>query len=157
MPATGSAEPGPERWPRPSLTVDVVLLSGDPATAVLLIERGHEPSAGAWALPGGFVDQGERVYDAALRELAEETGVSAGPLTLLGVYDTPGRDPRGWTISVTYMQRVEDQLAAVGGDDASNARWFDLEALPGLAFDHAAIIADARAAALSCALTARQT
>jgi 8-oxo-dGTP diphosphatase len=152
---TGTGER--ERWPRPSLTVDVVLLSGDPASGVLLIERGHPPSAGAWALPGGFVDEGERVYDAALRELAEETGIAGGPLTLLGVYDTPGRDPRGWTVSVTYMQRVEEQLAAVGGDDARNAQWFSLEALPELAFDHATIVADAQAAALSCALTARQT
>jgi 8-oxo-dGTP diphosphatase len=152
-----SGPPERESWPRPSLTVDVVLLSGDPAASVLLIERGHDPCAGAWALPGGFVDQGERVYQAALRELQEETGIAAGPLTLLGVYDTPGRDPRGWTISVTYIHRVTEQLDAVGGDDASAARWFGLDELPELAFDHATIIADAKAAAVSCALTSLQT
>jgi 8-oxo-dGTP diphosphatase len=146
-----------EKWPRPSLTVDVVLLSGDPAASVLLIERAHDPCAGAWALPGGFVDQGERVHQAALRELEEETGIAAGPLTLLGVYDTPGRDPRGWTVSVTYLQRVAQRLEAVGGDDASSARWFLLDDLPELAFDHATIVADAIVAAVSCALTSLQT
>jgi 8-oxo-dGTP diphosphatase len=146
-----------EKWPRPSLTVDVALLAGDPAASVLLIERRHEPCAGAWALPGGFVDRDERVYHAALRELEEETGIAAGPLILLGVYDTPGRDPRGWTVSVTYVQRVAQQIAAVGGDDARSARWFGLDDLPELAFDHATIIADATAAAVSYALTSPQT
>jgi 8-oxo-dGTP diphosphatase len=137
-----------ERWPRPALTVDVVLLAGEPAASVLLIERAHDPFAGAWALPGGFVDAGERVYDAALRELAEETGITAGPLSLLGVYDTPGRDPRGWTVSVTYLQRLPAEVAARGGDDAAQARWFALDALPTLAFDHALIVAEAIASAL---------
>ena len=86
-------------WARPALTVDVALLARHPAPRILLVQRGTEPFAGSWALPGGFVDQGERVHDAAARELDEETGVTVASLTLLGVYDTPGRDPRGWTVS----------------------------------------------------------
>jgi 8-oxo-dGTP diphosphatase len=128
----------------PALTADVVLLAGDPAASVLLIERRNDPFAGHWALPGGFVEAGETVRDAALRELAEETGVAAeDSLTLLGVYDTPGRDPRGPTVSVTYVQRTAGELVAHGGDDASQACWLALVSLPALAFDHARILADA--------------
>jgi 8-oxo-dGTP diphosphatase len=127
----------------PALTVDVVALAGDPPRSVLLIQRRNEPFAGSWALPGGFVDAGERVVAAASRELAEETAVEADTLELLGVYDTPGRDPRGPTVSVVYLLRTAGELDARGGDDARAARWFSLEALPALAFDHATVIADA--------------
>jgi 8-oxo-dGTP diphosphatase len=127
----------------PALTVDVVALAGDPPRSVLLIQRRNEPFAGSWALPGGFVDAGERVVAAASRELAEETAVEADTLELLGVYDTPGRDPRGPTVSVVYLLRAGGELDARGGDDARAARWFSLEALPALAFDHATVIADA--------------
>jgi 8-oxo-dGTP diphosphatase len=128
----------------PALTVDVVLLAGEPAASVLLIERRNEPFAGRWALPGGFVEPGEQVHDAALRELFEETGVALdGELALLGVYDTPGRDPRGSTVSVTYARRCVAELAAAGGDDARRAHWFALASLPPLAFDHAVIVAEA--------------
>jgi 8-oxo-dGTP diphosphatase len=128
---------------RPMLTVDVVVLTGAPARSVLLVERAHPPFAGEWALPGGFVEAGEPIADAAPRELAEETGLDAGPLRLLGVYDTPGRDPRGWTISIAYLARVETEVAVSAADDARDARWFQTETLPRLAFDHAAIIRDA--------------
>jgi len=99
----------------PALTVDVALIATTPPSSVLLIERAHDPFAGAWALPGGFVEQGERVRDAALRELAEETSVSADELTLLGVYDTPGRDPRGPTVSVTYLGLLARRVPARRG------------------------------------------
>ena len=110
---------------------------------MLLVKRGNDPFKGSWALPGGFVDAGERVAQAAARELAEETGVAAGELTMLGVYDDPGRDPRGPTVSVVQLMRVERELEAAGGDDAADARWFALDELPALAFDHAQVIADA--------------
>ena len=135
-------------YPRPMLTADVVVLAGAVETPrVLLIQRGNPPFAGSWALPGGFVEQGEQVAEAAPRELAEETGlrVDAGALELLGVYDTPGRDPRGWTVSVVYIARVPGKSAVAGADDAGDARWFAVEELPELAFDHALILADARA------------
>lgn len=128
---------------RPALTVDVAAIAGEPPAAILLVRRGNEPFAGSWALPGGFVEGGERVADAAARELAEETGVQAAGLELLGIYDTPGRDPRGPTVSVVYVWLSERELPARGGDDASEARWQPLAALPALAFDHAAIVADA--------------
>ncbi len=130
------------------LTVDVVVLAGTATNRrVLLIQRGNPPFRGSWALPGGFVEQGEQVVEAAPRELAEETGLQVGELRLLGVYDTPGRDPRGWTASVVYLARVPSEARVVGADDASDARWFAVDDLPELAFDHALILADALAPA----------
>jgi 8-oxo-dGTP diphosphatase len=132
------------RPPRPMLTVDVVVLASTrDARRVLLVQRGHPPFVGSWALPGGFVDEGERVIEAAPRELAEETGLRVDALELLGVYDTPGRDPRGWTVSIVYLARMQSEPAVAGADDASDARWFAVDGLPELAFDHAMIIADA--------------
>jgi len=126
------------------LTVDVVVIAGaGKAQRVLLIQRAGPPFAGSWALPGGFVEEGERVADAAPRELAEETGLQVGVVELLGVYDTPGRDPRGWTVSVVYRARISSETTVAGADDAREARWFALDSLPELAFDHALILADA--------------
>ena len=134
---------GTSAYPRPMLTVDVAALTVGSAPCVLLVQRAHPPFAGEWALPGGFVDEGERVAHAAARELAEETGLKLGSLSLLGVYDTPGRDPRGWTVSVTYIAKLPTQTPVTGGDDAREARWFGADTLPKLAFDHATIIGDA--------------
>jgi 8-oxo-dGTP diphosphatase len=129
--------------PRPMLTVDTVVLTRDATPSVLLVQRENPPFAGNWALPGGFVDEGERVVSAARRELEEETGLCAERIEMLGVYDTPGRDPRGWTVSVVYLARVPVRAEVKGGDDARDARWFTVAGLPELAFDHAAIVADA--------------
>ncbi|MEA2354604.1 MAG: 8-oxo-dGTP diphosphatase [Solirubrobacteraceae bacterium] len=130
------------------LTVDVVVLSGDPPAGVLLIRRGNPPFAGDWALPGGFVDEREPTRRAAARELREETGLESAPdLELVGVYDAPDRDPRGWSVSVAYRAGVGGEEEVAGADDADDARWFALGELPALAFDHAEIIADAVAAA----------
>jgi 8-oxo-dGTP diphosphatase len=135
-------------YPRPMLTVDVVVLAGiEKSLRVLLIQRGNAPFCGSWALPGGFVEQGEQVVEAAPRELAEETGLQVGELRLLGVYDTPGRDPRGWSVSVVYLARLPSEETVAGADDASDARWFAADELPELAFDHGLILADALAAA----------
>lgn len=130
-------------YPRPMLTVDTVALTLEETPSILLIQRGNPPFAGTWALPGGFVDEGETVAEAAPRELEEETGLRVGPLEMLGVYDTPGRDPRGWTVSVVYFARIPARVEVKGGDDASDARWFAVDELPELAFDHAVIVADA--------------
>lgn len=127
----------------PALTVDVVAFAGPRRDRVLLIQRAHPPFAGLWALPGGFVEGGERVADGARRELAEETGLEVTALDLLGIYDTPGRDPRGPTVSVVYLTHVGEAPVVQGGDDAGDARWFSLDDLPELAFDHAAVVADA--------------
>jgi 8-oxo-dGTP diphosphatase len=98
------------------LTVDVVVLAhATDIPSVLLIQRRNPPFAGSWALPGGFVEEGERVIDAAPRELAEETGLQVDELDLLGVYDTPGRDPRGWTVSVVYLAPAHREGGGGGG------------------------------------------
>jgi 8-oxo-dGTP diphosphatase len=137
-----------DAYPRPMLTVDVVVLAAaETSRRVLLIQRGNPPFRGSWALPGGFVEEGEQVLEAAPRELLEETGLRVGGLRLLGVYDTPGRDPRGWTVSVVYLARVSGEAAVVGADDADDARWFAVDHLPELAFDHEVILVDALAAA----------
>ena len=145
MAVTGAESSG--AYPRPMLTVDVVVLAGSKTSQrVLLVQRRNPPFRGSWALPGGFVEQDEQIVEAAPRELAEETGAPVGELRLLGVYDTPGRDPRGWTVSVVYLARVPGQATVTGADDAQDACWFAAEDLPELAFDHALIVADALAA-----------
>lgn len=132
-------------YPRPSLTVDVALVTREPASRVLLIQRKADPFAGKWALPGGFVDENEPLADAARRELKEETGVEQADLEQLHTFGDPGRDPRGWTVSVAYLALVTpDQLKPVAADDAAAVDWFPLADLPPLAFDHADILARVR-------------
>jgi len=131
-------------YPRPALSVDAVVFCG-PAEArkLLLVKRGVEPFKDCWALPGGFVDEGERPVEATRRELAEETGVIwEGPLVPVGAFGDPGRDPRGWTVSAAYLADMGlDETYVVPGDDAAEARWFFADELPEpLAFDHSDII-----------------
>ncbi len=123
----------------PSPTVDVVIsLPGD---RVVLVRRKNPPPG--WALPGGFVDEGETVETAAVREAREETGLEVGLVDLLGVYSDPRRDPRRHTLSAVFLGRAAGD--PVGADDADEARAFRWDALPSpLAFDHAEILADAR-------------
>jgi 8-oxo-dGTP diphosphatase len=141
---------GMESYARPMLTVDIVVMTDTAIPSLLLVQRARPPFAGEWALPGGFVDEGEQVADAAPRELVEETGLEAGSLRLLGVYDTPGRDPRGWTVSIAYRATVQTEMAVTGADDARAARWFHADTLPKLAFDHAVIIDDALERQAAC-------
>jgi 8-oxo-dGTP diphosphatase len=132
--------------PRPALAGDVAVVAGAPdAARVLLIRRGNDPHAGRWALPGGFVDERERCEAAARRELFEETGVKVGEVDLLGIYDKPDRDPRGWVVSATYVTRIDAPVPATAADDAAEARWFALDGLPRLAFDHDEVLADVAA------------
>lgn len=128
-------------------TADVVATTPD--GHVLLIERGWPPFEGAWALPGGHVDPGETSRAAAARELAEESGVRVDPADLLqlGVWDAPGRDPRGRYVTVAYLAVVPDGTPATAGDDARTARWWKRDGLPELAFDHAEILAEILATA----------
>ncbi|MEV4317101.1 NUDIX hydrolase [Actinocrispum sp. NPDC049592] len=129
-------------------TTDLVLFArrADGVLAVLLIERGWEPFAGCWALPGGYLDPGETSEQAARRELAEETHLTPPPaLALVGVYDTPGRDPRGQVISTAYTALLDHLPTPQAGDDARAAAWVPVPiALDRpLAFDHARILTDA--------------
>ncbi|MGI6217880.1 MAG: NUDIX domain-containing protein [Coriobacteriales bacterium] len=129
-------------YPRPSLTVDVAIFSENPdddstsmrdslnsissKLELLLIKRGGHPFLGCWALPGGFVNEGEDADTAAARELEEETGLKGIPMEQLGVYSAPGRDPRAWTVSSAYVARIDKKLEAKAGDDAADAVWFSI-------------------------------
>ncbi|HEX7047036.1 MAG TPA: NUDIX hydrolase [Gammaproteobacteria bacterium] len=124
----------------PLLTVDVIIELLDERGKIVLIERRHEPFG--WALPGGFVDVGETVEQAAVREAKEETGLDVTLKQLLGVYSDPQRDPRGHTVSVTFIATANGEPR--GGDDAGQAQAFDPANPPVLAFDHAKILADYR-------------
>lgn len=122
----------------PVPTVDIIIRRGN---AIVLIKRKNPPLG--WALPGGFVDYGETLEEAAVREAQEETGLKLEKLTQFGAYSDPARDPRQHTISFVFTAKGEGTLAS--GDDAAEARWFDLENLPQpLCFDHAKIVQDYR-------------
>jgi 8-oxo-dGTP diphosphatase len=128
-------------YPRPAVTVDVVLLTWESTPKVLLIRRGKDPFAKRWALPGGFVEEEERLEVAAKRELLEETGVTVQDLEQLYAVSDPGRDPRGWTVSIAFLGRVHPgQVQAKAADDAAEVGWFPLTKLPQLAFDHGMIL-----------------
>lgn len=129
--------------PRPALTVDCVIFGLDQSNTlkILLIQRSAEPFRGDWALPGGFVNMEEDLETAALRELAEETGVKDVFIEQLYTFGQPGRDPRGRVISVAYYALVNLSEHPVQADsDAESVDWFELDQLPSLAFDHAHII-----------------
>jgi 8-oxo-dGTP diphosphatase len=122
----------------PSPTVDVVILV--PGDGVVLVERKHEPRG--WALPGGFVDLGETLEAAAVREAKEETGLDVVLSEQFHAYSDPRRDPRRHTITTVFLGAADGEPA--GGDDAAQARAFAWDALPPLVFDHAEILADVR-------------
>ena len=144
----------PEKFPRPSVTVDVVALCVvDRELRVLLVRRGEHPFKGAWALPGGFVrvgdghrDKGEDLDAAATRELAEETGLSPSDVFLeqLGAFGQAVRDPRMRVITVAYYALIRPDLVPMvkAGGDATQADWHAVSSLGRirLAFDHAAIV-----------------
>ncbi|MCF8234877.1 MAG: NUDIX hydrolase [Bacteroidales bacterium] len=133
-------------YPRPAVTVDAVVFRKTVESwNVLLIRRGNPPFEGQWALPGGFLEMDEELEDAALRELEEETGLKANGLVQLHAFGKIGRDPRGRTIGVTYLGFAGDEGEQVkGGDDAAMARWFPIDELPALAFDHQDVISLAK-------------
>ena len=130
-------------WPRPMVTVDAVVFtfSGDKAK-VLLINRGSEPFKGQWALPGGFVDIDEELEDAVARELEEETGLAGVRLEQMHTFGKCGRDPRGRQITIAFMGiATKGQNSIKAGDDAAQARWFDVNKLPkDMAFDHDEVV-----------------
>jgi 8-oxo-dGTP diphosphatase len=140
---------GSKHRERPLLTVDVIVavLRGD-RHKVLLIKRNRLPFEGCWALPGGFVEPNEPLETAARRELWEETGAEPAYLAQLHTFGDPGRDPRGWTISVAYLALLREEDVQdwnlQADTDADQVGWFDLDDPPPLAFDHGDILAYAR-------------
>jgi len=123
----------------PEVSVDLVIeLEDRPGRPVVLIRRGRPPHG--HALPGGFVDIGETVEQAAVREAREETGLDVTLGGLLGVYSDPARDPRGHTVAIAYVARARGE--PVAGDDAAAILVADPVSPPPLAFDHARILAD---------------
>lgn len=130
----------------PALAADVVCVSWRRGRLeVLLVRRRNAPFAGCWALPGGFVDPGEDLPEAAARELEEETGLVVSALYPLGVYGAPERDPRQRVVSTVFLAPLPpDAPEATAGDDAAEAAWSSLGRPPRTAFDHRRILADAR-------------
>ncbi|MFW9889485.1 MAG: NUDIX domain-containing protein [Candidatus Thorarchaeota archaeon] len=126
----------------PSPAVDVAVIDGN---NLLLVKRGKNPFKDRWALPGGFVEYGETVENTAVREVLEETGVQITLEAILGVYSDPKRDPRGHTLTTVFIGRRTGG-EPVGGDDAAEAFWVELNSLNSemLAFDHSIIVDDLR-------------
>ena len=132
------------RWPRASVTADAVLFAEkDGQKYVLLIQRGNDPYKGYWAFPGGFLNMDETVARCAERELEEETGIVLTGMQLVGIYSVVERDPRGRVITAAYTA-MTTMPEATAADDAADAQWWPLNALPKLAFDHEIILRDAK-------------
>ncbi|KAA6422057.1 MAG: nudix hydrolase [Trebouxia sp. A1-2] len=155
------------KYPRPGMTVDACVVAKQQAK-VLLIQRKKSPCKDQWALPGGFVDKDEPLDKAAARELQEETSVNPKDVLLtqastrasascpgrcatldngtglplqVGAFGDPGRDPRGWCVSVAYAALVPStEMGVKAADDATEAEWYDVTKLPPLAFDHKLIV-----------------
>jgi len=125
-------------WRKPSVTTDAIIIKD---SKILLIRRKNEPFKGSYALPGGFLDYGEKLEHCVVREAKEETGLDAEVVELVGVYSDPRRDPRGHFVTAVYHLRpVGGRLKP--GDDASAAEWIPFDRLPKLSFDHGEIIAE---------------
>lgn len=127
----------------PTPTIDVILQENTNSNRILVIKRAKDPFEGHLSLPGGFVNYGETVEDAAKREAEEELSVKVELLDILGVYSNPERDPRGHIMSVTFIAKiVEGEVRA--NDDAAEFEWIDIENMENLnlAFDHLKILSD---------------
>ena len=131
------------KYPRPAVTADCVVVTREAEPHVLLIQRGNPPFKGTWAFPGGFMNMDETTEQCAIRELEEETGLVVSELQQIGAYSKVDRDPRGRTVTVAYLARVDAPVPVTGQDDAAKAEWWPLSVLPPLAFDHEDIMRDA--------------
>ena len=125
-----------------ALTVDAVIT--DDHRRVLVMERGTDPFRGTWVFPGGYVDPGETVEQACIREVREELGLEVKLTGLIGIYSEPGRDPRGSVVSIAYRAVVVGGMPTVTAE-ASAHRWLEPDEEVPMGFDHARILADHRA------------
>lgn len=127
------------KYPRPSVTADIAAfmirseesdnykMDSENKLSILLVKRAVHPYKDRWALPGGFLKPDETVEECAFREVTEEANVTPASLMPVGVFSEPGRDPRGWVISHAFASIIsEDSVRQTGGDDASDAQWFDI-------------------------------
>jgi 8-oxo-dGTP diphosphatase len=122
---------------RPFATDAILIEDGK----ILLIKRSREPGEGKWAIPGGRIEDDETAIECMKREMKEETGIDIEIISMVGLYSDPRRDPRKIIAASYLVKRTGGSLRA--GDDAGEAKWFDLDSLPELAFDHAKIVSDA--------------
>lgn len=133
-----------QRYRNPTPTVDTIIQRN---SRILLVKRKNDPFKGYLVLPGGFVNEGERVEDAAKREVKEETSLDIELLDILGVYSDPTRDPRGHMMSTVFIGKISsnnDKVDAVAQDDAAAIEWLSLEVIDtrNVGFDHKRIISD---------------
>lgn len=129
------------KYPHPAVAADCVVFVREGAEVkVLLIERRNAPCKGEWAFPGGFMNIDETAEEAARRELEEEAGLKVGSVHQVGAFTAVDRDPRERVVSITYYAELPRVVAVSGSDDARSARWFSLNNLPKLAFDHEMIL-----------------
>lgn len=130
-------------YPHPAVAADIILVAkNNNDIQILLIQRKNPPFQNMWALPGGFMDMNESVSQTAHRELFEETGIKVKKIDFLGYYDSINRDPRGRTIGFAFYAILNNIVEAKSGDDAASTKWFKINNLPPLAFDHEKIISD---------------
>ncbi len=117
-----------DKYKKPSLTADIVLIARDgDKNELLLIKRGGHPYIDCFALPGGFAEPGESIERTAARELYEETAVENVVFESIGVFSSPGRDPRGWVVSDAFLAVADKKdIRVLAGDDAAKAVWFSV-------------------------------
>lgn len=135
---------GKQQHKNPTPTVDTIIQKG---TKVLLVERKRDPFKQMMVLPGGFINEGERAEDAAIREVKEETSLDIVLDNILGVYSDPSRDPRGHIMSTVFIGKISDKSdkkEPIAGDDAATTKWVDLVAIEEeqFGFDHKKILMD---------------
>lgn len=130
-----------KKYHYPSIAVDIILEKDD---RILVVLRKKDPFKGSLAIPGGFMNEGERVEDAATREMLEETNLNIEPISILGVYSAPNRDPRGHVVSIVFIAKIISGTPKAG-DDADSFEWLTIEDLiknKRVAFDHIKIMED---------------
>ena len=124
-------------YPRPAIAVDCLIFRfAHDELEILLVQRKKDPYKGEWAFPGGFMEIDETPESAVARELEEETGIKAKKVMQIGAFGAVNRDPRGRTVSIAYLTLLDNEQEAIAASDASAVKWFNLKALPELAFDH---------------------